>query len=51
MNMNAFPINLYKSNIELQLRIMQPMQDSRQRWLEFAQPVKSQNTTKRGLTL
>lgn len=41
MSTENFPVNLYKTNLELQLRIMQLLQDNRQHWLEAAQ---QQNT-------
>lgn len=37
MSTENFPVNLYKTNLELQLRIMQLLQDNRHRWLEGAQ--------------
>lgn len=37
MNIESVPFNLYKTNIALQLRITQLMQECRQRWLESAQ--------------
>ncbi|CAM5569349.1 phasin family protein [Eoetvoesiella caeni] len=37
MSTENFSVNLYKTNLELQLRIMQLLQDNRQRWLEAAQ--------------
>jgi len=45
MNMNAFPLYLYKSNFKFQLRIERLIQYSRQRWQESAQPVESHKTT------
>jgi len=46
MNMEAFPTNIYKCNIELQLRIIQLMQECRQRWLESAQQRNSEALAK-----
>ncbi|PLC53189.1 hypothetical protein CR155_12905 [Pollutimonas nitritireducens] len=37
MSTETFSVNLYKTNLELQLRILQLLQDSRRRWLEAAQ--------------
>lgn len=37
MSTETFPVNLYRANLELQLRVVQLLQDGRQRWLEAAQ--------------
>lgn len=34
MNIESFPFNLYKANVELQLRIAQFLQEGRRNWIE-----------------
>ena len=46
MSTENFSINLYKTNLELQLRLMQLLQDNRQRWLEAAQQRNTDAMTK-----
>lgn len=43
MSIEALPLNLYKANTELQLRLTRLLQESGHRWLEATQQASSEN--------